>query len=147
MWLPHPISIMLSGTTSQQLFTFLAEAPNHSLPFGMGPEQVHWMRFRYGRYLQGLWDFIITMGERALDLGTYQRMSVSWRPSEWSGLVAGPAPSTSTMQWVHSRGVTHYSWTGLLPNFASTDKDPGILSDNLKPVIKRPRAWVFWLLI
>lgn len=40
------------------------------------------------------------MGQR--DHGTYQRTSVSWRPSGRGGQVAGPAPSTSTVSLLRS---------------------------------------------
>lgn len=57
----------------------------------------------------------------------------------------GGRPSTfnkynavGSLLWTHTLELV-----GLWPNFASTDKDPRILSDNLKSVAKRPRAWVF----
>lgn len=151
MWCPHPSPSCHLIPLLRIILLFWGEKkhPNHSLSFGMGSGEEHSMGF-------GKWEVSLQpvaphqpQHDKELNLGTYQRMSVSWKLSEWSGLVAGPAPSTSKMQLLHSCGVTgsktiraEWDFGQTLP---SADKDPGIVISSQWQ--SRPSIWVFWFLI
>lgn len=100
-----------------------------------------------GRCLQSLCYLIGHSGIKRVRPGTYQRMSVSWRLSQWIELAAGPAPSTIKMQLLHfyeSHIQRQLSLGGFWSNSAFYKHTPRTLC--YKSVTEQAQSLGLWLL-